>query len=335
MNEKMQQLMKRTIPSLRDVVGLDFGTVGIKAVRIRADGHNKKTVVAAELLPYPETLTKKLSLPKRLSAPSIALAMTSPQAVVKLAATKPGQTLAATDYAEVIGLPRENDFRTAATELKGKADGGTLLAAIPESEVSTLLGLLPVKNAPQPISLEISGLAALEACRLGCKEEGAEGCDLIVDAGESVTTMAVLYHGEPYVVRRFPCGVSTLMQSVGQKFACKEEIARDIVLSGEVDVTSSFQTVFGGCLRQAGIAVDFTERRTGARLRRILLVGGLANNVGFQNEFKGGFGLAPVLANPWQSMMMLSDALRPETVSTGACFAAATGAAIAYLEDEL
>ena len=333
MNEKMQQLMKRAIPALRDVVGLDFGSAGVKAVRIRADGSNKKTVVAADLLPYPDNLSQKISLPKRLAAPSAALTMTSLQAVVKLAATKRGQTLSESDYAEVIGLPKENDFRIAATHLNRKDDEGILIAAIPENEVENLFSLFPVKG-PQPVSLEISGLAAIEACRCGCKDDSEDGCDLVVDAGESVTTVSVLYQGEPYVVRRFNSGVSSLLNVVSKKLGCEEPIARDIVLSGDVDVSAAFRTVFGGCLRQAGIAVDFTERRTGARLRRILLVGGLANNVYFQNEFKGGFGMEPSLANPWQTMMMTRDTLKPETVATGVCFAAATGAALAYLEDE-
>ena len=332
MNEQIEKLMRRAIPSLRDVVGLDFGTVGIKAVRIRADGNNKKTVIAAELLPYPENPGKRITLPKRLAAPSIALSMTSPQAIVKLVATKAGQEIAQSDIAEVIGLPKENDFRTSSSVLTG--DAGMLLAAVPESEVSTLMGLLPSKG-PEPVSLEISGLSAVEACRRGCRDGENDGCDLIVDAGESVTTMSVVYHDEPYVVRRFPCGVSSLMQVVSKNFSCKEEVAREIVLSGEVDITSAFQSVFGGCLRQAGIAVDFTERKTGSRLRRILLVGGLANNIGFQNEFKGGFGMAPILANPWQSMLMTADALSPEAIATGACFSAATGAAVAYLEEKL
>lgn len=333
MNEKVQKLMKRAIPALRDVVGLDFGTAGVKAVRVRADAGNRKTVVAAELLPYPADLSKKLALPKRLAAPSAALATTSPQSLVKLAATKPGQVLPESEYAEVIGLPKGNDFRTAATVLSGKQDGGVLLAAMPGSDVATLLGLLPAKNSSWAVSLEISGLAAVEACRRGCAAGGEDGCDLVVDAGESVTTIAVLHHGVPYVVRRFPNGVSTLLQAVGKSLSCAEEVARDILLSGEIDMSAAFQSVFGGCLRQAGIAVDFTERKTGSRLKRILLVGGLANNAGFRKEFKGGFGMEPVLANPWQSMMMTPDALRPETIATGACFAAATGAAVAYLED--
>ena len=49
--DKYNQVMKRLLPALRDVVGIDFGTSSVKAVRIRADGSGRRTVIAAGVLP--------------------------------------------------------------------------------------------------------------------------------------------------------------------------------------------------------------------------------------------------------------------------------------------
>ena len=49
--EKYNQMLKRLLPALRDVVGIDFGTSATKAVRLKADSSGALTVVAADVLP--------------------------------------------------------------------------------------------------------------------------------------------------------------------------------------------------------------------------------------------------------------------------------------------
>ena len=89
-----------------------------------------------------------------------------------------------------------------------------------------------------------------------------------------------------------------------------------------------------GILRQAGIAVDFTERRTGAHLKRLFVSGGFARNPGLRAEVKTALSAEPIVVDPWKNMTVRPDALSKAAADAGASFAAATAAALACLEEQ-
>lgn len=332
MNEKYNKILKKAFPGLRDVVGIDLGASAVKAVRLKADSFGKITVMSAASLPAYDknTATGPIQLPKDLCAWSAAFAIPSRKGLVKLIAQS--SQIKDDDLPELLGLPKVNDYRIGAMKLGDGKQTPLLVAGIPKTDVENIAAILP-PGKPLPASAELSGLASLSSYLHAYKNEYGEGCDLIIDAGRKSMTMGVFTQGLPCVIRQFETGSETLEQAVADAFSCDAATVRDIILSGEVDIGSVIQSAFSNLLRQTGIAVDFTERRTSSRLSRIFLTGGLAGNKGFTSEIKNSFGLEPETLNPWRKLQLQANAISDSDKNSGYSFAAATAAAISVLEE--
>ena len=181
---------------------------------------------------------------------------------------------------------------------------------------------------------ELAGLAALSCYDHVYGAEAADGCDLAMDFGEGVTTLGLFFRRRPLVVRQFLEGCSTVQKAVERDFQTDEATARDIILSGQVDISATLHGSLGGILRQTGIAVDLAERRTGAHLKRIFVSGGFARNPCLRMEIRAALSAEPAIVDPWKKMTVRDGAVSKAAADSGASFAAATAAAIACLEDE-
>ncbi|MDD5705642.1 MAG: hypothetical protein PHR35_06935 [Kiritimatiellae bacterium] len=336
----MPALLETMRPRVRDVVGLDLGSSGMKAVRLRCDRSGRVTVLAADVLPplrppaTEDAPVEPLHLPKPLQARAAAFCFTSTQAVCKLL-TIPGgpEKVAETVFSALLGLPRQSTFRCFHKVLDGesRAEALVLAVGVPESEASWLAALL-AKGGPAPCAAELAGLAAMTAYRAGPGAEAAPRCDLVLDAGAAMTTLAVFFKGRPLVVRQFPQGATAVVNQVMHDLHVDEPTARDILDVGSIDARSSVHTVYESFLRQLAIAIDFAERRSGQRLQKIFLTGGLAANRDWREELKAVTGVAPETWKIWENMSVASGAVTERASRPGVCFAAATGAALATLE---
>lgn len=335
--DKFNQVMKKILPALRDVVGIDFGTSATKAVRIKADNSGAMTVVAADILP-PCTIDDSegdlapIAIPAHLAAWTAALSYTSRKSVVKLVNEPKGTTYGQQNIPELMGLPKDHNLRIGMARFDaGEEDKSVLLIGVPEKEIVKLPKLLPV-GKPVTASAEVSSLAAFSCYSDVYGDETSDGCDLVMEIGENVTLLGLFVKKRPLVIRQFAESFSTAKKAVMRDFQTDENTARDIILSGQVDISGTIHSAMGSILRQAGIAVDFTERRTGARLQRILVCGGFARNPGLRAEIRSALTLEPILIDPWKNMKVLPDAISAAAKDSGACFAAATACAIASLE---
>ncbi len=337
--DKFDQVMKRLLPSLRDVVGIDFGTAATKAVRIKADSAGAMTVVAADVLPPLPRETedgapqKPLPIPKSLAALTAALAFTSRKAVIKLVAEPKDTTYTLASAPELLGLPKDHGLRVGFERFVNGEEKSVLILGVPDEEVGRLTKTMPA-GKPMAGSAELAGLAALNCYDHVYGAEATDGCDLVVDFGAAVTTLGLFVRRKPLVVRQFLEGYATVQKAVERDFQTDEATARDIILSGQVDISSSLHSSLGGILRQAGIAVDFTERRTGAHLRRVFVSGGFARNPGLRAEIKAALSFEPIVVDPWKNMTVRPGAISKAASESGASFAAATAAAVARLEEK-
>ena len=337
--DKYNQVMKRILPALRDVVGIDFGTSATKAVRIKADASGALTVVAADVLPpcpmpaEGEKAPPAISVPRALSAWTASLAFTSRKAVIKLVTEPKGTTYNMSSAPELLGLQKDHGLRIGFRRLENGEENSVLFVGVPEAEVARLPGLMP-SGKPMAASAELAGLAALSCYDHAYGAEAAEGCDLVMDFGAAITTLGLFVRRQPLVIRQFLEGYSTVQNAVERDFQTDETTARDIILSGQVDISASLHSSLGGILRQAGIAVDFTERRTGAHLKRLFVSGGFARNPGLRAEIKAALSTEPVIVDPWKNMTVREGALSKAAADAGASFAAATAAALACLEEK-
>ena len=115
--DNYNKVMKRLLPALRDVVGIDFGTSATKAVRIKADASGAMTVVAADILPpcpmpaEGEEAPPAISVPRSLAAWTASLAFTSRKAVIKLVTEPKGSTYNLASAPELLGLQKDHGLR--------------------------------------------------------------------------------------------------------------------------------------------------------------------------------------------------------------------------------
>ena len=337
--DNYNKVMKRLLPALRDVVGIDFGTSATKAVRIKADAAGALTVVAADVLPpcplpaEDEAAPVPISIPRPLAAWSASLAFTSRKAVIKLVTEPKGTTYNLASAAELLGLQKDHGLRIGFRRYESGEEKSVLFIGVPEAEVARLPGLMPA-GKPMAASAELAGLAALSCYDHVYGGEATEGCDLVIDFGAAVTTLGLFVKRQPLVIRQFLEGYATVEKAVERDFQTDEATARDIILSGQVDISSALHGSLGGILRQAGIAVDFTERRTGAHLKRLFVSGGFARSPGLRAEVKTALSAEPIVVDPWKNMTVRPDALSKAAADAGASFAAATAAAVACLEEQ-
>ena len=337
--DKYNQVMKRLLPALRDVVGIDFGTSATKAVRIKADAGGKMTVVAADVLPpcpmpaEGEEAPPALSIPRPLAAWTASLAFTSRKAVIKLVTEPKGTTYNMASAPELLGLQKDHGLRIGLKRFENGEGNSVLFVGVPGEEVARLPGLMP-SGKPMASCAELAGLAALSCYDHVYGAEADEGCDLVIDFGTAITTLGLFVKRQPLVIRQFLEGYSTVQKAVERDFQTDEATARDIILSGQVDISAALHGSLGGILRQAGIAVDFIERRTGAHLRRLFVSGGFARNPVLRAEIKAALSTEPVVVDPWKNMTVREGAMSKAAADAGASFAAATAAAIACLEEK-
>ncbi len=341
MNMGMPVWINSLRPRLRDVVGVDLGGAGVKAVRLRRDRAGKVTLVAADLLPAVRPSSEgapaaePLRLPKPLQSRAAALCYSSTQAVCKLL-TLPGTPEKATEkvVSDLLGLPRQHAFRCCHKLLKGEArsEAQVLAVAVPEAEAVWLSGLF-LKSGTALCAAEMAGMAALNAYLYG-PGAAATSCDLVVDAGAEITTLALFAKGRPTVIRQSAQGANAVVRQVMKDLRIDEPTARDVIGVSSINVRSSVNTVFDGFLRQLSVAIDFTERRSGLRLERILLSGGLAGNGDWREALRAITGMVPKTWDPWAGMTVAPGAVTERAARPGVCFAAATGAALALLDSQ-
>lgn len=335
--EKYNTAMKKMFPAFRDVVGIDFGTSATKVVRIKAGNSGSRTVVAADVLP-PCPLkgdstgdAPKFQLPRKLTAWTAAVAFSSASSILKLVSEPQGTTYGSKDIPELLGIPKDSDLRTGMSRFESEEEKSVLIVGVPSAEIAKIPTLF-TSGKPVLAHAELAGLAALSrACDI-YGDETVNGCDLVMDFGANMTTLGLFVKKRPQVIRQFTEGFSSVLNAVKRDFQTDDQTSLDIILSGQVDIGATLHAALSGILRQAGIAADFAERKTGARLSRIFLCGGFSNCKGLQTEINAALSIESEIVNPWKKMTVLPNAVSDNAKNSGACFAAATAAAIACLE---
>lgn len=339
----VQTFLKKLDRLPGDVVGIDFGTTGLKCVRL------KKTpggiaLVAADIFPpivLPENAASGtlpvLSLPKSLQAPYGAFTVSSEQAIIKVLSF-PGEFTQETESQIVphMGLEDPVLYRINYIILvKGHARSETrlLAAGYPADRAGLAPRLIPT-GLPAPYSIEIAGLASLSAFLHMLGSKGITETVGHLELGERTSLFALFTKGVPVLVRKFEFGVESVMQLVRQGLGVAPQVAVDIVASGSIDITHWVSQAAQPFIKQLLLSRDFVERRENCRIRQFYLNGGGGGVAPLRKEVEQAFDMEFTLWNPLDSF--ISDgAPLPETVRGQEYrLAAAAGAALSVLEKE-
>lgn len=328
---------RKRIPT--DVVGLDVGGVTTRIVRVKRTGETY-SLVGADLLPRQAMPTldgedlhaQPLQLPKLLRAPYAALAVSSPQASIRLLSVPAGaESLAGLNFNELLGLPEGVDYRIGYEVLATEGREQSVLAsALPEKQASWAVSLLP-QGIPAPCSLQAGGSAVLNCFASEVAAHHGDVPAIFVQVGADVTDMAAFVKGKLVHYRTCTVCSHSIIKVVQERFGIEEELVPGVLEDDLIDASQPIAAAIEPLLRQLVLVREFVERKRSCRIEKILLCGALLGTKHWNTHINKTIGLTPETWNPLATLPCTADALTERVKGMESRFAAAMGAALAVL----
>lgn len=317
---------------LTNLLGLDFASSGIKAVRIKK-GKEGPVLTAADLLPpLAAGAEERPAIPKPLSDYYTALAATVPGAMLRVFSAQTDED------AEIEETVREHltvpsDCRIGGRVLRSVRRESVLLGvAVPEKTVQQFLKMF-ANGAPAPRSFEISGLAAMSAFLFTRGGETSEKTVCAVEAGARCTYAAFFSRNQLQIANRFDLGGDTINAQIQRALGIDEDTSRTILTAdSSVDVSAPVRSVAGPFLKQLAIYREFVERQNKSTFSGVYLSGGLALSVHWRQALRDALNVEPEVWSPFEKLSVAPDVIPERLAGQEPRFAAAAGAALAGIE---
>lgn len=320
-----------------DVLGLDLGGSGIKAVRMKMI-KRQVFVTAVEVLPGvkmpPEegAVLAPLAIPRSLKARHVALASSGGGTQVKLLSF-PAHSEKTVDahILELMGLGDHSQYRIAYEPLvESRVEVRVLAVAFPDTIGRSLCRLFPL-GTPAPCSIEASGLASMTAFSKGPGTKLAEGCVAAIDFGMNTTLVAFYNKGIMVLVRKFDFGAANVLRKLQENLGVDQEVAMGILSDGSFDVSRVVHAAMEPFLQQLVISWDFVERRENVHIKDLYACGGGVGVGLWGQEIEAATGQRPVVWNPFEGVTVQPGAYSDSLKGQESRFAGAIGAAWSML----
>ena len=336
---------KSTTPSRKppqDLVALDFGYSGIKAIRLKKV-NGVPTVLAVDVLPAVRIdeqaaegprKPSHMELAKPMQANYAAVAYSGGRALVRVVSI-PGQM---SDHGETeqalrehIGLDKSYRVAYLPTSATRGKDARVLAVALPNSDAETVLSHVGL-GAPAPHSMEISGLSAMHACLMGPAAQADSEAVCIIECGAQVSVMAIFNKGALVLARKLEVGGQLVVAHIQKQFGVDAEMAQSILTQGAFDISASIKHVIDPFVRQLTISRDFVERQENCRISGIFMSGGMCLSAGWVKEIERAAGMPVRMWDPFAGRTMAPGAYPEHLQGQQARFAAAMGSALGGME---
>ncbi len=331
------QLLLRFKKGPQDIVGVDFDRSGVKCVRIRKI-NGALTVTAADVFPPLSAEAgagRQFRLPSNLMARHVAICIAGESAVVKLL-NLPGQLEndVQNQIQEHMGV-EQGEYRIGyqiISQGRGRTETKLLTVAVPDAEVHAAASQFPA-GWPAPISVEISGLAALTAFARGPVLAHPDQSVGVLEQRSRLTIAAFFHKGELALIRKFDSGHFDLLDRIQKKLGVDQATAENIVADGSFDVSQIIKEVADPLIKQLLISKHFIERRENCLIAKLYLPSGRGVSRNWQDEVKSALGLAADSWNPFEGLSLGPGAIPQQHEGQLYCFAGAVGAALASFEE--
>jgi Tfp pilus assembly PilM family ATPase len=325
-----------------EILAIDLATTGMKAVRMKAV-NDRATVTAVAIFPpihlesaagKPATQEQKILLPRHLLHNYTALAFTAPKAVVRVVSLAGQVEEDALENAvrEHVGLDKQYRLAlTPALSTRGKAETKLMAVAVPDADAAAVLSFF-AEGPPAPASLEVSGLAALNAIMEGPVRNLAQEAVCVVDCGAKVTMLAIVNKGSLILSRKLDIGGEVLAKAVQRQLGVDEATAASIVLEGSVDISQAVRQMMEPLVRQLTISRDFAERQENCRIGTTFLSGGMSLSPYWVEEIRRAMAMNVETFDPFAGLDVVNGAYPAELKGQECRFAAAVGAALGAMK---
>ena len=336
-------LTKRTArKGPQDLMGIDFGTSGAKAVRIRK-GPEGYSLVGADIFPpyrFDQEQTAdgiksfRANIPKTLLTNYTAIAYSSEKSVVRVVSL-PGNEDSPIEREKQIrdNVGLDDQFRVNFIPTPGKAKETRLLAvAIPNSDAAGVLELFS-SGPPAVNSLEVAGLAALNACVKGPLSSHPNEAVAVLECGSRFSMLSIFNKGNLSLARKIEVGGDAVLAHIQKQLGVDYNMASSILSQGAIDVSQSVRHVVEPFLRQLSISRDFVERQENCRVSVAYISGGMALSPAWLQEVQSASGMELRAWDPFGGMAILPDAIPENLAGQQSRFAAAVGTVLGVLDE--
>lgn len=346
--ETLKDSVKRLNRGPADVVAIDVGTSGIKAVRMRR-ASGGAIVTGAEMLPVPEIQPAEeaeedleeppippISLSSELRARHAVLCTTAGDSIIKLLSF-PG-AFSQESEAQIVaslGIGDDDDYRIGykvVTMGQGRSESSVLAVAMPDDAARLPLGLV-ASGLPVPFSVEISGLAAMSAFLNGPGADTADEFVGAIDFGATVSFFSLFNEGKLVLIRKFNFGMDPLVAKVQELLTVDNETARNILTDGSFDLSQPISEIMEPFIKQLIISRDFVERRYNGNVGRLFLSGGAVGSRDWVSELQAAFGMDVTVWNPFDIVTVDDGVDLSRFEGQESRFTAAIGAGLATFEE--
>ncbi len=315
-----------------DVVGLDFGASGIKAVRLRRRRAGI-ALLAVDVLPLPPSKSsearERLILPPALAANYAAVCLNGDRSSIRLLDLPALPNVKIEDQIQQqFNLTGDYRMGYAIIPIPGVKDTlRTLAVALPEDEAQATLARLAV-GPPAPTSLEYPSLAALHAFERGVGARHAQEAVGVLDAGSRFTHLFLFLHGRLALARRFEAGGANVLERVRSQMDLDEATALNVLSTGAIDLSAVYHEALSSVFKQLAISRDFVERREHCRVARLYLAGGLSISTYWEQTVSEATGVPCTVWNPMEGLTEVGGEFPVPWRGQEPRFAAALGAAL-------
>ncbi len=320
----------------QELLCLDFGHSGVKAVRMRRQRDQAVVTEVDVLEAVPLSADAggagRLELGSTLRAKYAALAF-APRGMIVRMLNLPGHGDAGATIEQQVRRQFEltEDYRVGCLSLGNPAPRGPVrlvAAAVPEPEAQAVLRHLAT-GAPAPYSLECSGLTALTAFAHGSGTDRSAETTCLIEGGAHTLFVFFLSRGSVALLRRYDVGTEDLIDRLGQDLGVDRDMALSILSEGAVDIAALVHDVMGPVFKQFAISRDFVERHEkSGRIDRVWLSGGLALSAVWRRQLAEVTGLPVEPFNPFAGLTTTDGALPEAFAGQEPRFAAAVGAGL-------
>ncbi len=321
-----------------DVVGIDFGATSTKLVRVKRQG-SLLNLVDADVMPSFDfsdpAASRKLALSKKLSAPYAAAAVTGAESHVRfmfVSSKLQDNRGIQQRVAKSLGLGA--DYRVSYSVVdRGKegVDHKVLAAGVPLQEVQAIRRLF-ASNKPSLVSMEVSGLAALNSFSSTDAVKKSEGIVCYMEAGAAATIISFFLNGELRLVRKFDHGANHILSRIQDVLNISEDDALTVLFEDATSLMDQALDPIGAMLQEISISRKFVERNENAAIHAVYASGGLSYSPYWVHMMREVMGAEVEVWNPFTANGIKN--LPKGVLGVESMFAPALGAAMALLRED-
>ncbi len=323
----------------KDIVAVDFSQADPKCCRLQQTNEGIQ-LVAADVIPRsqvepsadPNSAPALISLPKHLLTRHAVLCLPGKNALIKLLSL-PGHLDADSEakIREDMGVGT-GEFRIGYQVLghgHGRVETKLVTVALPDTELQHYMSFFS-SGWPVPVSLELAGLAAVNAFINGYLEKCPDESIGVVHFEDNVSFFAFLHKKELVLIRKFDFGHDHVLAAIQSRLNVNRETALNVASDQSFDITQMIKEVCDPFIRQIVISKHFVERRENCRVTRIFIPGTAPASHRLAQEIRVASEGEVEQWDPLKAVVIAPDAVSPKLSGQYSLLAASIGAGIGF-----